>query len=346
MTSNKLSNIRPILDGMQGHNYALPDCIKFIFECMNVYEALDFWTIAAATGDTVAQVYNHNPSTRCEYCVSGYLAGEHYITEVFNTFGLDCEYADRTQINGNKEHYIKKIKEYIDNGIPVLVKANVNDVPNWKSDVGTYCLIVGYQNDGWQLDLLLYDTVTIEYDMSAEAKLELVFTEKNEDDIPLQDIYTKIIKKLPYWLTLPEQNGMHFGADAYRAWASDILAGRFAQNSIDLWGNYCVYVCSLATNGGLPVFIFDKLAELNPAFSELTLLADKIKKLLPTEAPDSGKSMLWAQLEKLDMAMNADKVGEMMQISDRRKDAAKLLSAYASKLEETIALLQQNIFSV
>ena len=83
----KIANILPLLDGNKGHNYGLPDCIKFILEHLESDNKLDYLDVAAITGDSVAQVYNHNPSTSCEYCVSGYLAGPKYIDYVFDTLG-------------------------------------------------------------------------------------------------------------------------------------------------------------------------------------------------------------------------------------------------------------------
>lgn len=92
--SGQLSPLRPLIDGMQGHNFALPDCLKFFLECMGEEESLDFWDIAALTGDTVAQVYDRFPSDRREYCVSGYLAGRSYMAYVFDVLGYGLEYAE------------------------------------------------------------------------------------------------------------------------------------------------------------------------------------------------------------------------------------------------------------
>jgi len=50
--------------------------VRFVSGKINDYNELDFWNIAALTGDTVSQVYNHNITTSCEYCVSGYLASK------------------------------------------------------------------------------------------------------------------------------------------------------------------------------------------------------------------------------------------------------------------------------
>lgn len=148
---------------MQGHNYALPDCIKYIFERIGDYEYLDFWNIAAVTGDAVAQVYNHNPSTRCEYCVSE---------------------------------------------------------------------IIGYENDGNVVKLLVSDKETIDYEINNNNKLDLIFIGDKQKNVSIEDIYISAIKKMPYWLTLSEQNGMYFGEEAFYKWADDIEMGRFAVEGI------------------------------------------------------------------------------------------------------------------
>lgn len=336
---NQLKHIRSLLDGMQGHNYSFPDCIKFIFEHLGEYENLDFWSIAAITGDAITQVYNRNTSTRCEYCVSGYLAGEKYITEVFSALGYDCEYASAEQISADKNGYMQKITEYIDRDIPVLVKSNINDIPAWKSDVGTYCLIVGYENNGQTLKLLIYDTVTIDYEITDDNKSDLIFIGKKQHDISLENIYLNIINKMYYWLTLPEKNGMFFGAAAYRAWADDIETGRFENESLSLWDNYGVYVCNLATNGGGPVYIFKNLASMNSSYSRLGDLGDKIQEFMPTE---NGRNLLWVRLDKLGAGMNMDDVKITMSDKEKRSLAADALRNYAKQIDRISVLLKKS----
>ncbi len=236
-----MSDIRPLIDGMKGHNYALPDCIKFILERLGEYEELNFWNIAAINGDTVAQVYNQNPTTSCEYCVSGYLAGAEHIAYVFGVLGYEYEYVTAEQFNKDTVHYLRKITEYIKNGVPILVKTNLNDIPAWESDVGIHCLIVGYNHKN-VLELLVSDTTPIEYEVTEENKLDLIFIGSKKREVSLEEIYLKIINKMSYWLTLPERNGMYFGSAAYRAWADDIENGRFAEEGLPLWENYGVYV--------------------------------------------------------------------------------------------------------
>lgn len=340
MTSRLLTDIRDLIDGMQGHNYALPDCIKYIFERINDFEYLDFWNIAAVTGDAVAQVYNHNHSTKCEYCVSGYLAGAEYIAYVFDTFGYSHEYINAEQIISKKEKYQQKIVEYIDKGIPVLVKTNIKDIPDWKSDVGTYCLIIGYENDGNIVKLLVSDKETIDYEIN-NNKLDLIFIGEKQRDVSLEKIYISAIKKMSYWLTLPERNGMYFGAEAFYKLANDIEEGRFATEGMNLWDNYCVYICNIATNGGEPTYIFNKLADINHKYDGLIQVAEQIQKLLPLETPTGGKSLLWVKLDELEAGMNTKTVAVTMRDIKKRSKVAETLRDYAKRLEQVVELLNK-----
>lgn len=346
MKSNQLEHIRNICDGMKGHNYALPDCLKFIMEYKNDYNELDFWNIAALTGDTVSQVYNHNITTSCEYCVSGYLASKEYYSYIFSALNYNFEYADSKQIIDNKNTYIKKIIHYIDNGIPVLVKSNLNDIDAWKSDVGTHCLLVGYENDGKLLNLWGCGEKIIHYEINDNSNIELIFIGENQRNISLEELYLKIIIKMPYWLTLPERNGMYFGASAFRAWADDINAGRFEDKNLDLWCNYGVYVCNLATSGGEPTYIFRKLASINPKYNNLSSVGEKIQKLIPAETPTGGRSKLWIELDELGGGMDINIVKATMCDREKRLKIANALYHYADRLDEVVKILKEAILSL
>jgi AraC-like DNA-binding protein len=339
----RIANNRPLLDGMKGHNYGLPDCMKFLLECVGWGNKPDFWDIAAITGDTVAQVYNHNLTTGCEYCVSGYLAGPEHIKYVFDTLGYGHDYITADQFNSNNDFYIQIIIGMIDMGIPVLVKTNLNDIPEWRSDVGTYCLIVGYDNGGQIIKLLFGGTETVDCILTGKNKMDLIFIRGKQREVTLEELYLKSIQKMAYWLTLPEHDGIYFGAAAFRAWADDIEAGRFAGDDMPLWENYGVYVCNLATNGGEPTYIFRKLADMNQSYSYLASLGEKVQKLLPAESPTGGKSLLWIQLEELDGGMDMNKVKATMRDKEKRSKVAAALRDYAERIDQAVELLKDGL---
>ena len=106
--TNSLKNIRKIFDGDKGHNYGLPDCLTFLWESLNETVKLNFWDFAAAIGDSVAMVYNHNPSTYCGYCVSGYLAGPEHIEYIFDILDYKHNYIKKLELNMNKKNIYNK----------------------------------------------------------------------------------------------------------------------------------------------------------------------------------------------------------------------------------------------
>ena len=168
--------------------------------------------------------------------MSGYLAGPAYIADLFDSIGYRHEYATAEQVAGNALFYRKKMTAYIDRGIPVLVQTNLHDIPEWVSDVGTYCLAIGYEDDGRIAKLLVSDKTTIDYAIDDHNRLNFIFCWFQAKEVSLEELYLQILKKMPCWLTLPERDGMYFGAAAYRKWADDIESGRFCDDSLDLWG--------------------------------------------------------------------------------------------------------------
>ena len=134
---------------------------------------------------------------------------------------------------------------------------------------------------------------------------------------------------------------MFFGAEAYRAWADDIEAGRFENGRLPLWENYGVYVCNLATSGAGMASVFSKLAAVNDTFSHWSDAADKIWKLMPTERFLEGRSLLWMQLDELGGSMDMEAVKATMQDQNQRLQVAGALRDYAGRLDQALALINE-----
>jgi len=336
----KIANNRKLCDGNQGHNYELVDCIKFILECKGWGDKPDFWDIAALTGDAVAQVYNRNPATGTEYCVSGYMNGPAHIKYIFDALGYEHEYVVAAKLGTDLQVIIQKIVASIDNDIPVLVRTNMYDIPGWLSDVGTHCLITGYDQLGQVIKLWVGESEeTIDFILTGNSKLDLIFVSEKQRDVTLEEIYLKAVDNTLQWLTLPERNGVFFGAAAYRAWADDIDAGRYDDNNLPLWSNYCVYVANLATSGEAPTYIFENLAALNPSYTHLVSLSEQFQTRLHSEMPGEDKK-LWTILEKIDAGMDTDKVKATMRDKEKRAKVASALRNYAERLDHAVRLLK------
>ena len=344
--SGILPSIRGIFDGMKGHNYGLPDCLSFIWEHLNETVQPDYWDFAATTGDSVAMVYNRNLSSRDEYCVSGYLAGPEHIAHCFNVLGYGHSYVTAEQINADKERVLRQVKSCIDKGLPVLALTSLSAVPGWHSDVGDYCLIVGYEEQALTLNIGIKDDSgwLIKYDVSGEIGMNFIFVGEKRREITMEDIYLGAAQKMTHWLTLPEWDGKCFGAAAFRAWADDIEGGRYEDESIDLWDNYGVYVCNLATSPGVPSFVFRELAEMNSAHARCMALHDEIGKIFPACLPDdcvpkgTGKDGLWTMLERFGGGLYAKR--KVLQSKNKCRKIAAALREYAGRVDEVVRMLE------
>lgn len=204
--SNVLTEIRGILQGCEGKNYGFDDCMAFLMERIGETPKLDYWTFTGITGDGITQVYNKNASTLCEYCVSGYLAGPDYVSNIFDTIGYEHTYIKAEQINAGKPAFLQKLMDSIDKGIPVIVKTNLADVPGVKTDVLTHFLYVGYEDNGNTLLFLWEESATLKkYDTTGVIKQDWIFAGKKKNGIAFDQIIRNAVIKMPYWLTLPKR---------------------------------------------------------------------------------------------------------------------------------------------
>lgn len=220
----------------------------------------------------------------------------------------------------------------------MLAVTNLHDIPGWESDVGTYCLVVGYDDGGRTLKLNGTDTLDCPLDGGC---LDLVFPGERQHEVSEREFLLACLRGLPHRLTLPAVGTKRFGAAAFRAWADDIDEGRFADDRLPLWENYGVYVCCLATSGGEPTYLYRKLAGLDPALRPLEPFGSRIQALLPAETPTGGRSLLWLELESLGGGMDMAQVRETMRDRARRGRVSETLRQYADRLEEALALMRE-----
>lgn len=339
--SNLLSNIRGIIDGGEGKNYALPDCMAFLMERLGESLELNYWLFAGITGDGLTQVYNKKHTTSCEYCVSGYLAGPEHTSYLFDSIGYEHNYITSEQINEDKTIYLDTLMSYIDRGLPVIVKTNKNTRPGFETDVLTYFLFVGYEEYGKTLLFIREDNATIfKYDTTDIIEQDWIFVGEKKRDIPLEDIVRNAVLKIPHWLTVPEKNGMFFGAQAFCAWADDIETGRY-ENEKNLWDNYGVYVANLATNAGNSgnePYLIKKFAEIAPQHMDM---CNQIQNLYVKMSNQTDGT--WKSIEDLGGGFNVTL--EVMQDKEKRSQIATKIREAAHCLDKVVKILQENLFA-
>jgi len=338
-SNNILPDIRGIINGMEGKNYAFNDCMAFLMERLEEKPKMNYWTFTGITGDGLTMVYNRNKSTFCEYCVSGYLAGADYVKYVFDAIGYEHTYVTAEQINANKMMYLQTLMAYIDKGVPVIVKTTLANTPNIKTDVLTYFLYVGYEDYGKTLLFLSGDNTTLyKYDTSGIVNQDWIFAGEKKCDISFDDIIHNAIMKMSHWLTLPEKNGMFFGAQAYRAWADDIENGRY-ENETDLWSNYSVYICNMATNSGGSLAFLDQVEKSHPQYTDMI---NKIAKQYTNTG--NGEGGLWKVLEDLGGGFNVTQ--EALCDKENRTKIVVNIREAADCMDEILQILRKNLIGV
>lgn len=337
-SNNQLTNIRGIINGSEGKNYAFDDCMTILMEKLGEPE-LNYWVFAGITGDSIAQVYNRNQSTYCEYCVSGYLSGLEYVKYVFDAIGYEHTYVTAEQINANKTMYLQTLMAYIDKGIPVMVRTNKKDTPGVRTDVLTHFVYAGYEDNGKTLLFLWEESGKLyKYDTTGYINQDWVFAGEKKKEIEFTYVIKNAVIRIPYWLTLPEKNGMFFGPEAFRAWAQGIENGRY-DNENDLWGNYSVYVSNLATNAGNSnnePYIIKKFAELYPKYNDM---CNEILKQYTKMSNQEGG--IWKALEDLGGGFNVTQ--EVLRDKEKRLKIAEKLREAADCLDNVLFIIQNNL---
>ncbi|NJD04568.1 MAG: hypothetical protein FIA99_18680 [Ruminiclostridium sp.] len=356
--TNSLPNIRDLFSyGMgekhanEGKNFAFDNCMEYLMEKLGEKEKLNYWVITGITGNGYTPVYNRNDSTAaCEYCVSGYLAGSDYIGYVFDAIGYEHTYITAERLNANKPEYLHKLMDYTKRGVPVIAIGNSGE-PDFFIDSLTHYLYVGQEDYektflfSRKADDELYNKLNaIEF-----IPQDLVFAGEKKHDIMLVDICRNAVMKIPYWLTMPERNGVFFGASAYRAWADDIEAGRY-DGETHLWHNYVVYICNLATlawannvNDAPYASIVNRLSQLDTRYADMSVQIAKQFFLLGEEDGSSGfcKGGIWRSLEDLGGGFNCS-----LKALNDTKIRAKIVDKFreaAVCIDNVLQILQRNL---
>jgi len=149
---------------------------------------------------------------------------------------------------------------------------------------------------------------------------------------------------MPYWLTMPENNGKCYGAAAFRAWADDVENHRF-DNEPDLWAGYGVYFCNMATNSWANnindaphASRLYKFAQINPQFA---VMRDKIAEQYFRIGNGDGRGGIWKELESLGGGFNVSH--EALRDKEKRIQITEKLREAADCMETVEKILKENI---
>lgn len=248
---------------MKGQNYWFNGCMEYLMECLgeNIKD-YNYWFFSNITGDCFMQLYRKD-ITKNTLCPSHNIFDYNFAKRAFEVCGYDFEY-----INGindtNRNDFLPKIKEHIDNGLPVLCRDGEN--------IYEFGCICGYDDDS--LYYLICDSDTAK--IYPNKFYDLIFVGNKKDKPTLSEVFKKTILDIPSYISKPSTDEYSFGKQAFLDWADSFQNGTFdhiPDEKIKTWNVHGTYLCMLGTNGCVESFLQYTL-ELNP---EMTF----IKELIP-----------------------------------------------------------------
>lgn len=258
---NKIkTNSRLLCDGMKGQNYWLHGSMEYLMECLGESKDYDYWFFSGVGGDSFTQVYRKDIN-RGLICYTHNCFNSDIAKKMFDACGYEFEYVDNVS-NENRNFYMKQIKEYIDQSIPVLCRGGKGKCE--------FCIIYGYEDDN--LYYLICD--------DTEPKIlpndfnELIFVGDKKERPTIAEAYRKAVMNIPSLIQMPANDSFSFGKQAFIDWADSFQNGTFDDVDIDkinVWNIHGVYLMISGTNGCSRGFL-QKALELNPDMSFINTL--------------------------------------------------------------------------
>ena len=339
--SNIVPKIQPIHIDMRGENYAFNGCGRLVMDNLGAAD-YDYSFFAGLTGDNFTQFYpyrgipNHGSKKARGESATDYRVSKEYIEGVFAEIGYFAEFVTARKVLSSKEHFIRKLMDSIDRGVPVI-QFNYY-----------WSVIVGYENGGDTLLRIVHeDTEPTGFSLGAElfdtvAKpgdawqdyCAWVFVGEKKEKKNLALLYRNAILRLPKLLTT-KTDDYCFGAQAFREWANEIERGEiFADGMTDdsKWWDYCNYVCNFETNAYCCHGFLQKAKELNPDF----VFLDRVSELYKPMSTELGG--IDGSLEQLGGGFNV--TFEVMQNPEKRKAIANKLREFAANIDEVVRLIE------
>ncbi len=319
MKQNKLE-LGQFIQWEMGQNYPFSACMSKLMECLGGDSALysyDFF--AGISGDDFVFAYGNNG--RLNDCVSVCEETETFLRRTLGRIGLDYTLLPST---GDANALLEKIRDFIDRGIPVLVKGEEGTYEH-----SNYDLIFAY--DGDTLTKTNGDPQQYTYTFPiGEARDSYIFIDTLPQRHDLAAIYRESLLQLPSLLTARNAHGVLFGAAGLRKWADDIETGRYdglAEADFDFWRDWSVYVCNIATNARHSWDFLAKAYLHNPDLPGILRLLALL---------DRNQRDCWMPLEEMGFGL-----GIQMQCfadAEKKQRAAQLIRDLAAWHEEMAKL--------
>ena len=200
---------------------------------------------AGLAGDDFVMCYGDNGkyNDRVSVCTDN----ESFLVRVCGMIGLEYHLVKHDEWKADPALYYCYVKQSIDRGVPVLC-SGVGENSNFD-------LLLSYDTETGKCHLSCGDDVQYGTDIPfSEIECDFIFIEHLPQVSDLSAVYRDAVMQIHTLMTAkPTNDGVCYGAEAYRRWAADIMSGRYNRytaETFDNWKHWCIYICNLATNAG------------------------------------------------------------------------------------------------
>jgi hypothetical protein len=225
----------------------------------------DYWFCSGITGDTFTQVFSRHFDKYYD-CLSSAIFGKAHLDNIFSAMGYGYTLVDNAAFYQAPAMYIAKIKTWIDNDVPVIVKDTAD---SW------YSMAVGYEGDTiLKFDMLGEGLQPYTFNLGEDTNCALVFVEEMTREIEMAAAYRNAVLAVPGLLNKPSTHETSFGKQAFTDWANSLEAGRG-----EFLGDYFDWA---ATNAHMDTVLARALAlngDLQPLVEKLSTFGEMNSRL-------------------------------------------------------------------
>lgn len=310
MTQNAI-DLGTFITWEHGENYPFSACMKKLMEVLGADQGLyTYGFFAGLSGDDFIMCYGNNGLYND--CVSVCEDAETFLARTFGRIGLRYELASPAQWKRDPEALKKKLQSFIDRGVPVLVKGAMGKGMNFD-------LAFAYEENGEVFSVTCGDPKHNQTCRLAESGSAFIFIDSLPQIEDIAQVYRESMLQIPQLMRARTAAGVDFGANAYRRWADDLENGRYESlipEEFESWGDWCVFVCNLATNARHGADFLARAYVYNPDMPGILRFLALLDR----------NEDLWRELERLGTGLNVTL--EALQNPDTRRKTVETIRRF------------------
>ncbi len=287
-------------------NFFLDSAIYSVGRSVGISYADELQPVKAVTGDLFAYMYSDVQP--CDSGLTNYVFMPEAVERAYAMFGYGCVYLSRDAVNADLSAALAQIRASIDKGVPVLAWGCGGVVMRGGGEWNPLpegCLIGGYEDNLLYVNLYpgeerlaetsaagrpgvdAYGYTAIDAEKALATSYGIFILGDKLAGQNETEWYSRFVRSIPGYLTMPERDGWLFGKAAFDKWCAVLLEDANWQSEAmaeaNCWDKHCSAYCALCTSiglreGGITPFM-EKMAAALPDLPEAAAIVPLFARL-------------------------------------------------------------------